>query len=250
MRQRQIVGRRRIAAEVGSAGSGAASCALAVAANSHADADSAAMNSLVTPIIACVEPQPGGNFKARQWAIALYSPSVPSIFRVRFSQQTRGIPDHELRNCRFSVQPHFAADSRIEGAGAERCRNRTDDSHRHARARPWPAAALALHPLPRRRQATDRRTLADLADKREGPLSEGRRQQEMARFSRAPLVIGVISSPKDHPKIPQWEMFLSGGAAAMNLVLAANALRLRRQLDHQLVLRYGGGQAHSWAGAA
>ena len=65
--------------------------------------------------------------------------------------------------------------------------------------------------------------LADLADKREGPLSEGRRQQEMARFSRAPLVIGVVSSPKDHPKIPQWEMFLSGGAAAMNLVLAANA---------------------------
>ena len=65
--------------------------------------------------------------------------------------------------------------------------------------------------------------LADLADKREGPLSEGRRQQEMARFSRAPLVIGVISSPKEHPKIPQWEMFLSAGAAAMNLVLAANA---------------------------
>jgi nitroreductase len=66
--------------------------------------------------------------------------------------------------------------------------------------------------------------LAGLADQREGPLSDGRRQQEMARFSRAPLVIGVISSPKDHPKIPQWEMFLSGGAAAMNLVLAANAL--------------------------
>jgi nitroreductase len=65
--------------------------------------------------------------------------------------------------------------------------------------------------------------LADLADKREGPLSEGRRQQEMARFSRAPLVIGVVSSPKEHPKIPQWEMFLSAGAAAMNLVLAANA---------------------------
>ena len=45
-----------------------------------------------------------------------------------------------------------------------------------------------------------------------------------ARFSRAPLVIGVVSSPKDNPKIPQWEMFLSGGAAAMTLVLAANAM--------------------------
>jgi nitroreductase len=66
--------------------------------------------------------------------------------------------------------------------------------------------------------------LADLAEKREGPLTEARRNQELTRFSRAPLVIGVISSPKENPKIPQWEMFLSGGAAAMSLVLAASAL--------------------------
>lgn len=66
--------------------------------------------------------------------------------------------------------------------------------------------------------------LADLAETREGPLSDVRRSQEQARFSRAPLVIGVVSSPKQHPKIPEWEMFLSGGAAAMNLVLAASAL--------------------------
>lgn len=68
------------------------------------------------------------------------------------------------------------------------------------------------------------RKLDALAEKREGPLTEGRRNQELTRFSRAPLVIGVISSPKENPKIPQWEMFLSGGAAAMSLVLAANAL--------------------------
>ncbi len=66
--------------------------------------------------------------------------------------------------------------------------------------------------------------LVELAEKREGPLTEGRRQQELTRFSRAPLVIGVISSPKDNAKIPQWEMLLSGGAAAMNLIHAANAL--------------------------
>src|SRR5262249_39816457 len=42
--------------------------------------------------------------------------------------------------------------------------------------------------------------------------------------SRAPLVIGVVSSPKDHPNVPQWEMFLSAGAAAMNLLIAANGL--------------------------
>ncbi|WP_109611903.1 nitroreductase family protein [Pseudaminobacter salicylatoxidans] len=66
--------------------------------------------------------------------------------------------------------------------------------------------------------------LADLAEQREGPLTEGRRNQELARFSRAPLVIGVVSSPKESIKIPQWEMFLSGGAAAMNLIVAANGL--------------------------
>ncbi len=66
--------------------------------------------------------------------------------------------------------------------------------------------------------------LADLAEKREGPLSDVRRDQEKARFARAPLVIAVVSVPKAHPKIPDWEKFLSGGAAAMNLIVAANAL--------------------------
>lgn len=69
--------------------------------------------------------------------------------------------------------------------------------------------------------------LAALAEKREGPLPEPRLAKERERFSRAPLVIGVVSSPKPNPKIPQWEMFLSGGAAAMNLVHAANAIGYR-----------------------
>lgn len=89
----------------------------------------------------------------------------------------------------------------------------------HGRLEPW---RFILYRGEARRQVGEQ--LAALAETREGPLPEGRRQQELARFSRAPLVIGVVSSPKDHPKIPQWEMFLSGGAAAMNLVHAANAL--------------------------
>lgn len=66
--------------------------------------------------------------------------------------------------------------------------------------------------------------LADLAEQRGGPLSETQREIELTRFSRAPLVIGVISSPKESIKIPQWEMFLSGGMVALNLIHAANAL--------------------------
>lgn len=66
--------------------------------------------------------------------------------------------------------------------------------------------------------------LAELAEKREGPLTDARREQERTRFSRAPLVIGVVHVPRDNPKIPQWEMFLSGGAVAMNLLVAASAM--------------------------
>ena len=72
--------------------------------------------------------------------------------------------------------------------------------------------------------------LADLAESREGPLPEVRRNQELTRFSRAPLVVGVVSSPRESVKIPQWEMLLSGGMAAMNLMLAANALGYRTNL--------------------
>ncbi len=74
------------------------------------------------------------------------------------------------------------------------------------------------------------RKLTALAEEREGPLPEGRRNQELTRFSRAPVVIGVVSTPKDHPKIPDWEKFLSGGMAAMNLILAANALGYRTNM--------------------
>jgi nitroreductase len=65
---------------------------------------------------------------------------------------------------------------------------------------------------------------AKRAAEREGPLNEQRIAQEQARFTRAPLIIGVVSSPKPHERIPEWEQFLSGGNAAYSLVLAAHAL--------------------------
>ncbi len=66
--------------------------------------------------------------------------------------------------------------------------------------------------------------LVALLEGRDGPLAEPRRTQELTRFSRAPLVIGVVSVPKPSEKIPYWEMRLTGGAVAMNLVHAAHAL--------------------------
>ena len=46
---------------------------------------------------------------------------------------------------------------------------------------------------------------------------------EAERFTRAPMVIGVISRMRKG-KNPQWEQMLSAGAACQNLGLAANAL--------------------------
>ena len=47
---------------------------------------------------------------------------------------------------------------------------------------------------------------------------------EKQRMMQAPLVIGVVSFVKPHPKVPPWEQELSAGASAMNIVTAATAL--------------------------
>ena len=47
---------------------------------------------------------------------------------------------------------------------------------------------------------------------------------EKRRLTDAPLVIGVVSFTRPHPKVPPWEQELSAGASAMNIVTAASAL--------------------------
>lgn len=49
-------------------------------------------------------------------------------------------------------------------------------------------------------------------------------QMERGRLLRAPLVIAVVSHTREHPKAPEWEQILSAGAAAMSIVIAANAM--------------------------
>jgi nitroreductase len=43
-------------------------------------------------------------------------------------------------------------------------------------------------------------------------------------FSRAPVVVAVVSTAAPHVKIPVWEQQMSAGAVCFNLVLAAQAL--------------------------
>ena len=57
----------------------------------------------------------------------------------------------------------------------------------------------------------------------EGDVPPHRIEQEKSRFTRAPLIVGVVSVPRPHPRIPDWEKFISGGNAAFALVLAVHA---------------------------
>jgi nitroreductase len=146
---------------------------------------------------------------------ALRQPYIPSVKRksfmsspvIDFLLKRNSAPIHELKE---------PAPSDAEIEALIRVASRVPD---HGRMEPW---RFILY----RGEARERvgRMLADLAEKREGPLSDVRRDKELTRFSRAPLVIGVVSTPRENPKIPDWEMQLSGGAAAMNLVIAANAM--------------------------
>lgn len=71
--------------------------------------------------------------------------------------------------------------------------------------------------------------LLELKLAEEPDLVEARREQELTRLSRAPLVIGVVSTAAMHPKIPVWEQELSAGAVCMNLLTAANAMGFAAQ---------------------
>jgi nitroreductase len=61
-----------------------------------------------------------------------------------------------------------------------------------------------------------------LADKPD--LDEAGRAEELRRFSRAPLVVAVVSRAAPHFKVPEWEQVLSAGAVCMNMIVAARAL--------------------------
>jgi nitroreductase len=55
------------------------------------------------------------------------------------------------------------------------------------------------------------------------PPSPFRLDTERKRFSRAPLVVAVVSRIIAKPGAPEWEQILSAGAACYNLCVAANA---------------------------
>ncbi|MFD1696763.1 nitroreductase family protein [Roseibium aestuarii] len=97
--------------------------------------------------------------------------------------------------------------------------------------------------------------LLEIAEARGTVGGDAQREQELTRFTRAPIVIGVVSKAALHPKIPVWEQELSVGASAMNLVNAAAASGFAAQwlsewycFDEDAARYLGAGEGERFAG--
>lgn len=66
--------------------------------------------------------------------------------------------------------------------------------------------------------------LAEIAKNRNPQIESEALDVERKQFLPAPVTIGVLSAPKPHPKIPEFEQLLSAGCVAFNIVHAAYAL--------------------------
>jgi nitroreductase len=89
----------------------------------------------------------------------------------------------------------------------------------HGRVVPWRFVVFTRDGAARLGECIEAAFAADHPDAPQATL-----ESERQRLLRAPLVIAVVSATREHPKAPEWEQILSAGAAAMSLVIAANAM--------------------------
>lgn len=78
----------------------------------------------------------------------------------------------------------------------------------HGKIAPWKFVIL---------EGDDRAALGAIAAEALGD------EEAAAQFTRAPVVVAVLATPKPHPKVPRSEQILSAGAACMNLLVAAQS---------------------------
>lgn len=94
----------------------------------------------------------------------------------------------------------------------------------HGKLAPW---RFVLFEGPARAQIG--KTIGKAFRQRYSDADAERTAFEEARLTRAPVVICVVSSPKESAKIPEWEQILSAGAVCQNMLVAATALGLACQ---------------------
>jgi len=88
----------------------------------------------------------------------------------------------------------------------------------HGKLAPW---RFIVYGKQERLRLTE--ALAAIARADPDPSESERKAAKAAAFAEAPLVVGVVSTAAEHPKIPVWEQELSAGAVCLNLLHAAAA---------------------------
>ena len=90
----------------------------------------------------------------------------------------------------------------------------------HGALNPWKIKIIKGEKL----KITDEEVILPEFKKTNPQASEDMLEIESKRLQRASVVLAVLSTPVDHPKISKWEMVLSSGAVCMNLLSCAQSL--------------------------
>lgn len=114
----------------------------------------------------------------------------------------------------------------------------------HGALNPWKIKVIKGNKL----KLLDEEVILPEFNKENPEASQGSKEIESKRLQRASVVLAVLSTPVEHPTIPDWEMILSSGAVCMNLLSCAQSLGYAAQWltewysYNQKVLEYLGGR--------
>jgi nitroreductase len=125
----------------------------------------------------------------------------------------------DLLRTRRSVAPHLLGDPGPTAAELEAILSIAVRVPDHGRLAPWRFVVIEGEARARIGEVIAAAFVID-----QPGADPARITQERNRLARAPTVVAVVSRAKPHVKIPEWEQVLSAGAAAMTLVVAANAM--------------------------
>ena len=89
----------------------------------------------------------------------------------------------------------------------------------HGALKPWRLVVIAG----KKRELIDRTVILPEFCKKNPEYTSEMAKIEGARLQRADVVIAVLSCPKEHKSIPEWEMHLSAGAVCTTLLYAAQS---------------------------
>jgi nitroreductase len=88
----------------------------------------------------------------------------------------------------------------------------------HGKLAPWRFIVYRGEERKRLGEAALKRALEKTPD-----LGADQQDVERTRFTRAPVVIAVVSTAAPHFKVPEWEQVMSAGAVCLNMLIATNA---------------------------